>query len=958
MRRAQRIAIAALITLATIGCTSAGAFAAGPVHVTRQQFVYDLDRAIGLAPVSPAQSDFTDISASSPYYGYIEAAYQKGYIEGLGNGKFGPTDLLTRAQMAKIEVTALGDTSQAQALMGQRSNFKDNAQIPTWARGYVLEAVKLGLVKGYTNGTFDPGSDITSADEAAFIRQFVAVLNHGAPTSGSVPASITVTASSPSAAVGQMVQISATVEDASGTVITGAPITYSTNSSDVILSGNQFIASSPGVYTVKATSGTVSGLVSVTVYGLPVAIRLVPSGPIVADGASQQNITAELVDQNGNIVGNATGNVVLYYGAHGGATSIVTPSVPAVPLNSVQALQEGTAAAIQQGVAKFTVQAGLVPGQTDTLDAAMYSSGGTLLSNPTPAQLTLTSVAEQPTSLGISAPGYLAANSGNETAVKIQVLDQASEPMLFGSVPLSVSLAGAATFANGSTGQEGYLYTGTGNPASPASVSVPIQAVQGKTGTVTFTVNATGLKPATATLDAVVAGPATTIQVAPPANASFSESAAATGLTFGVAVVDAHGYPVGSNQVLQIQVDKNGSVANNIKIDGYTQSNSGVLDDNAATNGHFTITDTGTTADAGTYTVSVTDPNGKLAAATVATFIETPGPVARVSVTAPQYVPLSDPTATVSATLEDLYGNVVPVTGTVVDFANAPTNSSPGITLSATSATTVGGIASIKATAPVYVGNTYAVQVSGAGFATQSASFTVENTVAGNLSVSFKDTYQGGDSSGSYAVAHSTTTAEASDTVQITIAAVDQYGNPVTNEPSSTVNLQFSSKGLVPEYSTGSTLTPIGTDEWSTTLATGGTVTVTAIAEQAGVVGLTATDTSIAGGSTGVGNFTVVPGRFWGYQVLDSSGNNTATNNETVMANTPVELFVAPVDEYGNETTLTTAETVRLSDGSDGTFSLSSGGAPITSFQLSPGQARQVVYYQNPVAGSYHITAY
>jgi hypothetical protein len=958
MRTVHRIAIAALASLATVVSTGVGAFAAQPGYVTREQFVYDLDRAIGLQPITPAQSDFTDISSSSPYYGYIEAAYQKGYIQGLGHGLFGPTDLLTRAQMAKIEVTALGDTSAAQALMNQHSTFKDDLHIPAWARGYVLEAVQLGLVKGYPNNTFAPGADLTPTDEAAFIRQFVAVLGQGAPVSGNAPSSVVVTASSSSAAVGQMVQLSATVKTADGTTIANAPVSYTANSTNVILSGSQFIASTPGVYTVQATSGGVNGLVTITVYGLPVAIKLVPSGPVVADGSSQVTLKAELVDQNGNIVGNATGNVALYYTTHGGATSIVTPSVPANPMNVTQALQEGTAAAVTQGVATFKLQSGLVAGQSDTLYAAMYTGGGTIVSSPTAAQITLTSTAEQPSSLSITAPTYLAANADSQAAAKIQVLDQAGAPMLFGSAPIAVSLQGPATFGNGSSGQQGYLYTGSGNPSLPASVSVPIQAVQGQTGNITLTASATGIQAATATIEAVVAGPATAIQVTPPSTASFPESSYSTGLTFGVAVVDAHGYPVTSNQVLEIRVDKNGSVANNIKIDGYVQSSSGVLDDNALTNGHFTVTDTGSGANAGSYTISVTDPNGKLSAAAPVTFTETPGQVTQVVATAPQYVPLSDPTVTVTATLEDAYDNVVPVTGTILDFANASTNPAPGVTLSSPSATTVDGVATVTATAPVYVGTTYSVQVSGTGFTPQDASFTVENTVAGNLTVSFRDTYQGGDSTGTYAVAHSTTTAEASDTVQIIVTAADQYGNAVKNEPSSTVNLQFSGKGLVPEYSTGGALNPIGTNEWSTTLGTGGTVTITAIAEQAGVVGVTATDTSISGGSTGAGNFSVVPGRFWGYQVLDTSGNNTATNNETVLANTPVELIVTPVDEYGNETTLTTAQTVRLSDGSNGTFSLTAGGSPITSFQLAAGQSQQVIYYQNSVAGAYHITAY
>jgi len=957
MRKVRRIAVAALTALGMLVGTGVGASAAGQTHVTRQQFVYDLDRAIGLQPVSPAHSDFTDISAASPYYGYIEAAYEKGYIDGLGNGLFGPTDLLTRAEMAKIEVTALGDVTQAQSMMSQSSTFKDDARIPSWARGYVLEAVQLGLVKGYPDNTFVPGADITPSDEAAFIRQFVAVQG-GASTGGGTAATIAVMASSPSAAVGQMVQLSATLKTASGAVIANAPVQYTANSTNVILSGSQFIASSPGVYTVQATSGSVSGLVTITVYGLPVAIKLVASGPVVADGASQVDLKAEVVDQNGNVVSNATGNIALYYTTHGGATSIVTASSTAVPLNLAQALQQGTAAAVSQGVASFTLQAGLVPLQTDTLEAEMYTTGGVAVTNPTAAQQTITSVTEQPTTLAIQAPKYLSATTTTQASAVVQVNDQAGVPMLFGSVPISVSLQGPATFGNGSTGQQGYLFSGTGNPLSPAGVKVPIQSLQGQTGQVTLTVNATGLKSATATINAVIAGPATAIQVTPPSTATFPESAAATGLAFGVSVVDAHGYPVGANETLEIRVEKNGIVADNIRIDGYTQSNTGVLDNDALTNGQFKVTDTGSGANAGTYTVSVTDPNGKLQAAGALSFTETPGPVAKVALTSPQYVPLSSPTLTVSATLEDAYGNVVPLNGTVLDFANASSNAPPGVTLSATSATTVNGTASVTATAPTYVGQSYTVNVSGATFPPQSVSFTVENTVAGNLTVAFKDMYQGGDSSGTYAIAHNTTTAEASDTVQIIISAVDQYGTPVQNQPSSTLNLQFSGTGLVPIYSSGGSLSPIGTNAWSTTMGATGTVTVTATAETAGVVGLTVTDTSIAGGSTGAGNFSVQPGRFWGFQVLDSSGNNVTTNNETVQANTPVELTVTPVDQYGNETTMTTTTTVHLSDGSNGQFSLTSGGSPITSFQLTAGQGQQIVYYENAVAGAYHITAY
>lgn len=960
MRTVHRIAITALAVAATLVSTGLGAFAAGNGNVNREQFVFDLDRAVGLQPVTPATPDFTDVPQSSPYYGYIEAAYQKGYIQGLGNGLFGPTDLLTREQMAKIEVTAVGDATAAQTLMTTRSSFSDDSAISSWARGYVIEASTLGLIKGYPNGKFVPGADITTSDESAFIRQFTAVLNGGSAGGTTAPSTISVTASSTSAAVGQMVQLSSVVTSASGSTVSGASVTYTSSDANVILSGSQFIASAPGVYTVQATYGGLTGLATIKVYGLPVAIKLIASGPVVADGQSTVTAKAEVVDQNGNVVQNATGNIALFYTANGGATSIVgAGGVSVTPTNVTQAVQEGAVAPVQQGSATFTLQSRLAPGLQDTLEAAMYTGSGTVLASPTDAQITLTSVQESPTSLSVQAPQYLTADVGTPETVMVQVLDQAGAPMLYGSTPLTVSLGGPATFGNGSTGQQGYLYSGSGDPNSPEVVKVPIQSIQDKTGQVTLAVSATNLPSKTVQISAVVAGPATALEVTPPTNASFAQAPSPAGLTFGIALVDAHGYPVNSDQTLEIRVDHNGAVANNIRIDGYSQSNSGVLDNNALTDGSFKITDSGIGANAGTYTVYVSDPNGNVQAATPVTFTETPGAVAKVVASAPQYVSLVNPSVSVTATLEDQYGNVVPTSGAVVTFSSAPGNPSPGVTFNSSTATTQDGVATVQATLPVYVGNSYTVNVSGAGFATQPVTLTVVNTVAGTLTVAATDMYQGGDSSGQYSFSHSKTTAEASDTVQIVISAVDQYGQPVTNQANSTVDIQFSNEGLVPQYSSGGTLTPIGTNEWSTTLTAAGTVTITATAETAGTVGVTATDTSFASNLTGSADFSVLAGHRWGYSVLDGAGNNVTTSNESVQAGTPVELFVTPVDEYNNPTVMTTATTVNLSDaGAGGTFSLSPGGTALTSFQMTPGESQQIVYYTNQHSGSYHISAY
>ncbi|MFC0214781.1 S-layer homology domain-containing protein [Paenibacillus chartarius] len=72
----------------------------------------------------------------------------------------------TREWVAKIMVRMLGQETESGT-----PDFKDSAKISSWAKGYVNQAVKLGLVQGFEDGTFQPQGSITRAQMATFLSR-------------------------------------------------------------------------------------------------------------------------------------------------------------------------------------------------------------------------------------------------------------------------------------------------------------------------------------------------------------------------------------------------------------------------------------------------------------------------------------------------------------------------------------------------------------------------------------------------------------------------------------------------------------------------------------------------------------------------------------------------------------------------------------------------------------------
>jgi len=109
----------------------------GPADmVTRAQAAKSFINAAGVPNATTPAAPFSDLVAGSWYMDYISTAYNKSIIDGYANGKFGPNDPVTRAQIAKIISNSL--------------NPKDRPVANTNVNGVVNGNVN-GVVNGNAN---------------------------------------------------------------------------------------------------------------------------------------------------------------------------------------------------------------------------------------------------------------------------------------------------------------------------------------------------------------------------------------------------------------------------------------------------------------------------------------------------------------------------------------------------------------------------------------------------------------------------------------------------------------------------------------------------------------------------------------------------------------------------------------------------------------------------------------
>ena len=141
--------------------------------MSRAMLVTVLHRMEGEPKPASETSVFEDVPEGTWYTEGVTWAAEMGIVEGYGDGKFGPTDDVTREQMAAIlyrySVWKGYDVSKASDLAA----YEDKDEVHDWAMTAMRWANAEGLIIGRTETTLVPRGNATRAEVATILMRYL-----------------------------------------------------------------------------------------------------------------------------------------------------------------------------------------------------------------------------------------------------------------------------------------------------------------------------------------------------------------------------------------------------------------------------------------------------------------------------------------------------------------------------------------------------------------------------------------------------------------------------------------------------------------------------------------------------------------------------------------------------------------------------------------------------------------
>jgi len=120
-------------------------------------------------PAVSAENPFADVAAGAWYAGAVVWANARGIVGGYGNGKAGPDDPISREQLAVMLWRYAGSPAAA----GKELNFADAGEAGDYALEALRWAVENGILTGTGGGRLNPAGLATRAEVAQMLMRYM-----------------------------------------------------------------------------------------------------------------------------------------------------------------------------------------------------------------------------------------------------------------------------------------------------------------------------------------------------------------------------------------------------------------------------------------------------------------------------------------------------------------------------------------------------------------------------------------------------------------------------------------------------------------------------------------------------------------------------------------------------------------------------------------------------------------
>jgi Tol biopolymer transport system component len=146
--------------------------------VTRDQMAVYIARALAggqdNVPAGPATATFNDVPTSYWAYDDVEYCYDQKVVQGYTSTTYGPTNHVTRDQMAVYVARALvaptGEAALEDYVPIDPRNFPD-VDSEFWAYKHIEFCVEHGVVQGYDDGSYHPDYVVTRDQMAVYVAR-------------------------------------------------------------------------------------------------------------------------------------------------------------------------------------------------------------------------------------------------------------------------------------------------------------------------------------------------------------------------------------------------------------------------------------------------------------------------------------------------------------------------------------------------------------------------------------------------------------------------------------------------------------------------------------------------------------------------------------------------------------------------------------------------------------------